>query len=559
MFTTRGKTRLADARTLEHRASRQGDPRLARACARGHRGLQHRRAAAVAVWRVGRRLGQGVPVAGAWLPAPRPRRGAPRSFRGGQNIRTASGRKAAAEVIDAVRATNRVRDVRSPFAAGNSGQLSRDGRSALVLFNLEGQGRDGARARPARARPGRAHRATQPGAAGRAVRHGVGRQGARRHNRQGLRACRGHLRPAHLRDPLIAFCSLVAALLPLLLALRGRDRDRARGRKPRAADRRTATDAAAHRPRGGRRLLTVLSPPARARSAPPALDARGDRHGGGHVRPVGARLRADRHRRNGRDVPHRPRHVHRHGRGDHPRGRRRGPRLADGPARHAGAARRPRRAGPDPVARQAAAAPTRPRTKPSVGRTLEPRAGAPGAPRRSSRRVPPRLAIPAVACTPPTSPRRRICPRSLPIMQTYEHVQHAFPGGPAPAEVVVTARRRRRSGGDGADRALSARRSPPIRCSSRSRSTSTRTTRSRVVSIPLAGDVMKPPRARAARRCASASSRTPSAARRDGEGGRRDRRLGGLQPPAERAGAARLRLRARRSRSCCCCGASARS
>ena len=140
MFTTRGKTTLAGRLwTLEHRASRQGDPRLARACARGHRGLRHRRSAAVAVWRVGRRLGQGVPIA---------RRGgfqrhAPEEVlleaRGGQGIRTASGRKAAVEVVDAVRATNRVRDVRSPFAPGNGGQISKDGRSAVVLFAMKGK------------------------------------------------------------------------------------------------------------------------------------------------------------------------------------------------------------------------------------------------------------------------------------------------------------------------------------------------------------------------------------------------------------------------------------
>jgi uncharacterized membrane protein YdfJ with MMPL/SSD domain len=59
--------------------------------------------------------------------------------RGGESIRTASGRKAAAEVIDAVTATNRVQDVRNPFAPGNGGQISKDGRSALVLFSMKGE------------------------------------------------------------------------------------------------------------------------------------------------------------------------------------------------------------------------------------------------------------------------------------------------------------------------------------------------------------------------------------------------------------------------------------
>ena len=59
--------------------------------------------------------------------------------RGGESIRTAGGRTAAAEVIDAVTATNRVQDVRSPFAPGNGGQISDDGRSAVVLFSMKGK------------------------------------------------------------------------------------------------------------------------------------------------------------------------------------------------------------------------------------------------------------------------------------------------------------------------------------------------------------------------------------------------------------------------------------
>ena len=66
-----------------------------------------------------------------------------------------------------------------------------------------------------------------------------------------------------------------------------------------------------------------------------AVHARGDRHRRRHVGAVRARVRAHRDRRDGRDVPHRPAHVHGHGRGHDPRGRRRRPRLADGPARDA--------------------------------------------------------------------------------------------------------------------------------------------------------------------------------------------------------------------------------
>jgi len=55
------------------------------------------------------------------------------------SIRTVEGERAANEVIAAIRATNRVESIRSPFAAGNDGQISKDGRSALVLFSMKGK------------------------------------------------------------------------------------------------------------------------------------------------------------------------------------------------------------------------------------------------------------------------------------------------------------------------------------------------------------------------------------------------------------------------------------
>jgi uncharacterized membrane protein YdfJ with MMPL/SSD domain len=57
----------------------------------------------------------------------------------GDGIGTKTGRQAARDLIAAVTATQRVKDVRDPFAAGNAGQLSRDGRSALVLFSMKGK------------------------------------------------------------------------------------------------------------------------------------------------------------------------------------------------------------------------------------------------------------------------------------------------------------------------------------------------------------------------------------------------------------------------------------
>src|SRR6266480_73562 len=57
----------------------------------------------------------------------------------GGRISTQQGARAAAAVIEAVRGTGRVQNVRSPFASGNGGQISKDGRSALVLFSMKGK------------------------------------------------------------------------------------------------------------------------------------------------------------------------------------------------------------------------------------------------------------------------------------------------------------------------------------------------------------------------------------------------------------------------------------
>jgi putative drug exporter of the RND superfamily len=53
-------------------------------------------------------------------------------------IRSAAGEQAVRRVIAAVENTGRVTDVRSPFVPGNEGQISRDGRSAVVLFSIRG-------------------------------------------------------------------------------------------------------------------------------------------------------------------------------------------------------------------------------------------------------------------------------------------------------------------------------------------------------------------------------------------------------------------------------------
>ena len=132
----------------------------------------------------------------------------------------------------------------------------------------------------------------------------------------------------------VAFSSLVAALLPVALALSA---------ILIATGLVTLTshalpiDQDAHsmilldRPRRGRRLLPILSSVGPARSV--RRGARIATHSPWPPRPRvgGAHLRADRRRRDGGHVPHRPRHVHRHGGGDRDRRDCRDARLADRP------------------------------------------------------------------------------------------------------------------------------------------------------------------------------------------------------------------------------------
>jgi putative drug exporter of the RND superfamily len=57
----------------------------------------------------------------------------------GGTIRTADARRVARDIVAAVRATGRVESARSPYDRGNGGQISDDGRSALVLFTMKGE------------------------------------------------------------------------------------------------------------------------------------------------------------------------------------------------------------------------------------------------------------------------------------------------------------------------------------------------------------------------------------------------------------------------------------
>jgi uncharacterized membrane protein YdfJ with MMPL/SSD domain len=59
--------------------------------------------------------------------------------KGGGTIRTADAKRAARDVMAAVQATGRVEGARSPYERSNAGQISDDGRSAVVLFTMKGE------------------------------------------------------------------------------------------------------------------------------------------------------------------------------------------------------------------------------------------------------------------------------------------------------------------------------------------------------------------------------------------------------------------------------------
>jgi uncharacterized membrane protein YdfJ with MMPL/SSD domain len=135
------------------------------------------------------------------------------------SIRTGAGHRAAREIVAAVTATHRVKNVRGPFAAGNTGQISRDGRSALVLFSMKGKA-DSAKKRvqpvvDAVERVAAANsqlRIEQFGqaSANKALDDTIGKD---------FKRAEGISIPLSLVILWIAFAALVAALLPVALAL----------------------------------------------------------------------------------------------------------------------------------------------------------------------------------------------------------------------------------------------------------------------------------------------------------------------------------------------------
>ncbi len=270
-----------------------------------------------------------------------------------------------------------VANVESPYAAGNGAQISADGHSAIVNFDIRGDSEKAVdKIDPvidAVARGGR----RAPGALDRRVRR-QRREAARREVRQGPRTGRIALAAGHDRDPRDRVRRARRGGYPAAARALGRDGDDGPARDPEpvlAGRREHQRDRAPDRAGRRRRLLDVLLE-ARARGARGGEEReRSSRGRGRHLGPCRPDLRPDGDDRDGRDVPHRRRDVRLVRDGDDPRRRDRGAGLADGAAGTPLVARRPRQQGPralpppPPAARGRADVGLDPRPRPGAGRS----------------------------------------------------------------------------------------------------------------------------------------------------------------------------------------------
>ena len=222
-------------------------------------------------------------------------------------------RAAVADVVARVSKAPDVRNVRSPFASANAGRIAKDGRSALVEFEIRGD-KDKAvdKIGPVLNSVAAAQRA-HPELLHRRVR---GRE--RRSRRSRPRTATTWARRALLSLPIT-----LAILVRHVRGARGgghsaaaradrglRDVRADRAAEPPAADGAAGLrDGAADRARGRRRLLDVL-PEARAPGARRRAQRRGcTRSRRRHLRSLGAHLRADGDGGDGRHVPDRRRDL----------------------------------------------------------------------------------------------------------------------------------------------------------------------------------------------------------------------------------------------------------
>ena len=373
-------------------------------------------------------------------------------------------RATVADVTRALRGRPEATDVRSRYAAGASGQISRDRHSALVLFDMRGEATSAdKRVTPvlhAVATVARASTADR-----RRVRRGQRRARAQRHHRQGLRQ-RGEVVGAdHVRDPANRVrgvrggrrAGAAGVLGPGGADLRshGADRD-GRHAVRRLED--LHLDRGRHDDRGPPGMvgpLTVL---------PAVLAKLEDRVDRGVIAVLAASIAWL-----VRPLRWRPAVLYR---------------LAERRTllqRFKVPARR--------VAR--------------VGLRAAPGAALPGA-GRARRHGAARRARAADARDAHQALRFSDLPKRLQIVQTYDRIQHALPGRPDTRPGGRQGARRRRPRGARRDRvAASATLWPQVSCSSRSRRSSTPTARSRASQIPLAGDGEDAASVHALRSCAN--------------------------------------------------------
>ena len=360
-------------------------------------------------------------------------------------------RAAIADVTRTVTGLKQVKKIRSPLAAGNEGQISKDRHTALVDARAPddrpGEGED-----PRRTGGGRARRRRHPASGDRD--RGVRRQrreAARRGDRQRLQEGRHVLAADHADRPRRRV-RRARRRRPAVAARAHRGaRDDGAARDPEPADAarlRHRRDRAADRPRRRRRLLALL-PEARARGACRRPQrARCARGRGGHVGPGRADLGPDRDGRHGRDALHRRQDVHGLRHRDDDRGRGRRARLAHRPAGPARRARRQRRPAEGAVREQA---PPSRRRQPDVERDPRSRPAPPARLGRARRRAPARARRSRAAHAHRNAGPRHAAAEPL----GGEDLQQAAEGVPRPVELGPGRREDRRRpppGGQDGDR-----------------------------------------------------------------------------------------------------------
>ena len=351
-------------------------------------------------------------------------------------VRDPSFRAAVQGVTQRLSALRTVQNVRSPLLAVNRGEISRDRHSVLIGFQITGSSTNAdKRVGPslnATAAAQRAHpnlRIEQAGDASsiKALNKSFGDDFAK---------ARTLSLPITLLILVVAFGALVAAGIPVLLAATGVAATLgliAIVSQLAAVDQVVSETVLLIGMAVGVDYSAVLHAP-RARGTRCGAGRAGGAAGcRGNVGPLGSDLRLDGHGGDGGHVPGGQQDVrldgHRH---DH-RGRGRRARLADGVAGAARDAWRPRDEGTRSAHRPAPRGRLRAPPVERGRRSRAPQASGLGPPVRG---LVVALAIPAFGLH-TSLPGLQGLPSGLGIVKTLNRIEHAFPGGPLPADVVI--------------------------------------------------------------------------------------------------------------------------